>query len=351
MEHKKDAIPFNSSTTTLRITKNSMTQKLKECDPKSFIKVWIFGILTSSGGLIQGFYIAQFNNFFEFFARGKFDDSLQPKDYNEAQSILNGCLVVGGILCTIFGGFFFKYVSPKFLTVIFIIISSLLGIIQIWASLIMLYVLRVIIGFFVCLYTYLGPIMISEYLPSRFVGPLGAFFYITYTFGVLIAFMITSDISEEYWEVFLNVPVYIDLVRLIIFIWFFYIESPYYVYNSLAKNIKSTKENFKANLKDAFMKDKRVDKLVKAFFKREDYDTHKRFLFRKIDQSLSNQKKSTGIIQKAFSKKYRKIFTIVVMLNIANQVTGIGIIVLYSKQVLINLEFKNVSLLVSMSGK
>ena len=329
-------------------SKTSLHAKFEEREPKNVCMIWVFGILAVSGGLYMGFFLGQFNNFFEFFARGKFKQFVVPRDYDAIQSLLNGCLSIGGFLCTLTGGYLFEYVPYRFLMIGCMAVMIFSNLLQIWAPLMLMYVLRVIIGYTMCFYTFIGPIMVSQCLPSRFVGPLGSCFYVASTTGMLIAFTISSDISEEYWEIFLNIPVFIEIIRLFFYLSFFYIESPFYVYRSI---VKSKKKNLELNIKRAFIENKHVNKLVCLFFKKEDHLGQKEFLFNQIDEIFSKKIEDAGILRTACSKQYRKPFTIVFMLNAANPMTGIVIIILYSRQIFESLEFNNLGFLVLMGGK
>ena len=349
MHATQEAIQLQSLKSLQKRMLTSLDEVLIECEPRSIIKTWIFGIFSASGGFFYGFYFGQFNNFFEFFIRGKFEESIQPKDYDGVQSILNGFIVSGGLLCSILGGTLLKNFSPKLLTLICMISLFILNTLQIWAPLYMLYAIRFLIGFVVCLYSYLGPIMVARCLPSKFVGPLGAWYNITLNIGLLAAYAITSDISEQYWEIFLCVPVLFELFRFILFVGFFYVESPYFAYSSIVKS--SDPENPTFSIKDAFMKDPHINKLVETFFKEEDYGKQKRFLYNKINHYFSQQAKAKGIIKTACSKETKASFVAASILSMTQQLTGITFIHQYSRQIFIDLGFENASLLVLMGGK
>ena len=329
-------------------SKTSIHLKLKECEPINICKIWAFGGLLISAGFYMGFFLGQFNNFFEFFARGKFKQFLPPKDYDQVQSILNGCLSVGAFLCTITGGILFKHIPYRFLMVGCMVIMIVINLLQIWAPLMLMYILRVFIGYIMCFYTFIGPIMVSQCLPSKFVGPLGSFFYVASTAGMLIAFTVSSDISETYWEIFLMIPLFTESIRLFFYTSFFYIESPYYVFNSL---MKLKKKNSTMNLKTAFMANEHVDKLVRLFFRKEDFIPQKEFLYRQVNEFFGKETEGKGVLRLACSRQYRKAFFVVLLLNAANSMTGIVLIILYSRQIFGNLGFENVGLLVLMGGK
>ena len=241
------------------ISQTTLNDDLKECEPSNKIKVWAFGLLYASSGFLLGFCIAQFNNFFQFFARGKFGETLPPKDYDNVQSILNGCLVGGALLSSLTAGYLLKYVSTRLLSLLCILVIFLATTLQIWVPLELLYLCRVFIGYVIIFYTYSGPVMIIQCLPGRFIGPLGSIFGLFLNLGVLIAYTVTSDISEDYWEVFLSLPVFFEFIRFVILIFCFYIESPFYVYSSLIKSIKKAGKNSGIDIKSAFMKDQRVE--------------------------------------------------------------------------------------------
>lgn len=299
----------------------------------------------------MGFFIGQFNNFFEFFTRGKFKQFLPSKDYDHVQSIINGCLTLGAFICTLTGAIPLKYIPYRFLMIACMFIMILTNLLQIWSPLIGIYVLRVIIGYTMCFYTFIGPITVSQCLPSRFVGPLRSFVYVVSTCRMLVAFTISSDISEKYWEVFLSIPIFIEIIRFILYISFFYIESPYFIYNSLLKSSKNKMNNSEINIKRAFMEDKHVNKLVRIFFKKEDHTLQKRFLYDQIDEFFSNKTEGKGIIWTACSKRYRIPFIIAFMLNPGNRLTGVMFIVMYSKQIFETLKLSNIGVLVLMGGK
>ena len=356
------------------IIAKSPQEKEGKCRSKAY--ALFFGMLHIFGGFYIGFYMAQFSTFFEYFIRGKFKGAIEPREYDNIQSLLNTIIIFRGIVSTIASVKIIETQSPKIIVYSLSLGMIIFVFIQVWLPLPVIYVCRFFIGFIMVFYSFIHPQMVNHCCPSKFSGFVGSMFGFFIGIGVLVASSVTSDISEKYWYIFLCIPLPIELFRLIMFFFVFPIESPYYVFEQIEKNLKNeskniekntekdlkkiensnkNKENDKTNqqelIKKKFLEHKEINKIVNAFYVKEDIESHKIFLFNSIFRYQEEKKKSTGVFSTMCSKEFKKPFLMGILLNLANQLTGINVIILYSKQIYTSLNFSNPELFVFLGSK
>ena len=204
-------------------------------------RAYVYGFTCTITGLIFGFSISMLNNFFVHYMQGRFS-SISVTKYDNIESLMNTFFNLGALLCCITSSVLMGF-SRKWLNIGFSMATILVNVLQIPAPLEMVYVLRFLLGYMSCYYTMLGPMMVQETLPNKYVGRIGSFFYLFIASGVQMSFSFTFDWVTDYYYVVLVFPAVIDMIRIGIYIVFFNIETPLYVYESLGKQIRSERED------------------------------------------------------------------------------------------------------------
>jgi hypothetical protein len=279
--------------------------------------------------------------------RGKFGARVSVQDYNSIQSNLNAAFLGGAFLCSLTSGRVLQFFSPRKLFIGSMLGIMVLNIIQTVSPLIGMYISRFCIGYLIIFNLFLGPLMVSHICPSVFVGILGSFFGFFNALGMFISSLIKSELAEKYWFIFFNLPTIFEFLRLIVFcIWFPY-ESPYHVFNIL---LRSQTTFNREELRNSFFGDERVHLLVKDIYVRKEMAQQKEYLFMIIEKYHHDRQQLKGVCETAFSVEYRKQFSIGFVLNFARQMTGISVIVLYTKKLYQILEFSDPELLVTIGG-
>lgn len=322
-------------------------------------KAYVYGFTCTLTGLIFGFSISIMNNFFVHYMQGRYP-SRSVTQYNKIESLMNTFFNLGALVCCITSAVFMRF-PRKWLNIIFGIVNIILILVQIPAPLEMVYALRFLLGYIACYYSLLGPMMIQEALPNKYVGRLGSFFYLFIASGVQISFTFTFDWVEKYYYIVIAIPAIIEIIRLFVYIVFFNIETPLYVFNSLKAQIKAEKaaealkrsenekelisnediEDSKSEFLQRFCRDQRIKKFLNCFYKEELHEEVQVNLFNEYSAVSGESKKKMGICEIITSKKYRKQFFLVAVINFANQLTGINIIIFYSTNVFKQLGFGN----------
>jgi hypothetical protein len=187
-------------------------------------------------------------------------------------------------------------------------------------------------------------------------------------FGVIAGSSISSDVSQEYWYLFLCLPVPFEILRFVLLLSLFPYESPYYIYAQISTKIhkkfhKKKEKNIenqnltdqtieiKESIKDEFLEHPQIDKLVSSLYLKEDVQRHKLYMYKSISHYETQKSKQKGVCATACSKEYRKQFITGIILNLANQWTGINVFVLYAKQIYIDLGLWNPDMLVFIGSK
>ena len=366
-----ESIPFKSTESSNKLlpikTQGSFEDpqeatkpKPKEGRPNSKFKIYLFGITNIFAGFVIGFNVTQFATFFEYFMQGKFGDSIESVEYDGIQSILNSCTLIGLTLTSMFSSKIVQTQSPLFLTLVMQILLIIVTNLQIFMPLIGLYIVRTLLGMVTCFLYMLGPIMVNECLPSQFTSTIGTMFSISLAISIIASSSVSSDIARQYWYLFLNICSVYELIRFLILLLVVRYESPYYVFYKLNKTLEEEvnkkdkpmdTEDFKASLENKFTSDARIKKLVSDFYVKEDQESTKLYLFENIYNYMEEKKKMGGIFKLACSQKFRKQFLLACLFNFSNQFTGINIVLLYSKQIYIQLGFTNPDLLVFLPCK
>lgn len=103
-------------------------------------------------------------------------------------------------------------------------------------------------------------------------------------------------------------------------------------------------------VKKKFFNDKRVNKYMKTFYKKEKWDALKNSLYLeyRIREGRGGNKNICSLI---FSKTYYKQFILILTLNLVHQLTGISVIVFYSTTLYRDLDIENPEMKTFIIGK
>jgi MFS family permease len=326
-------------------------------------------------GFVMGFYASQFSTFFEYFIRGKFGTSVGVGDYDSIQSFLNAIYTIGCLVSLILSIYLIKKFSLKKLQILCILLNLIVNVIAVFIPLSVLYALRFFNGIFASILFALGPIIVNHICPSDYVGLVTSFFSLFIGLGSVVASAISSDVSEKFWFLFYCLIVPIEVIRFVMLTFVFPYESPNFVFNTLYnkkptqnhQKLESLKEvpseikvsttpgenieKNKSQIREEFINHPEVNRLVKALYVEDDVEGHKLYMFEQLYLYESQKSTQTNIFAIACSKKFRKPFSLAALLYWSNQGSGIFVIVLYSKQIFINLKFSNPDLLVFLGSK
>lgn len=166
-----------------------------------------------------------------------------------------------------------------------------------------------------------GPCASAEILPARYAPIGGILVYSFLTFFLLVTSVLgltctnkdayEPDYLSENSRWFLTIPSILGVIRFLLWIFVFKIESPVYFMEKLGP--VNGKEDIKNNLKKIY----------------DDNDTEQVFNYlRDQHDAKQNQKKeSFGTL---FTKPYRKRFCSGLMINIIQQMSGINFFIFYS---------------------
>jgi MFS family permease len=347
----------------------------KKGRPGSKFKIILFGIIVDFDGFLMGYFPAQFSTFFEYFMRGKFGTSVGVGDYDNILSFLNAIFIIGSFAAVVLSIYFIKNFSLKKLQIICIICNVVVNVIAVFTPLSVLYALRFLNGIFTTTLFALGPIIVNHICPSDYIGLITSIFSLFLGLGSVVASAVSSDISEKFWYLFYCLIVPIELIRFFMLIFVFPYESPNFVFNTLYnkkptqnhQKLESLKEvpseikvsttpgekvqRNKSQIREEFINHPEVNRLVTALYVKEDVEDHKLYMFEQLYLYESQKSTQTNIFAIACSKKFRKPFSLAALLYWANQGSGIFVVLLYSKQIFINLKFSNPDLLVFIGSK
>ena len=321
-------------------------------------KIYLYGILMNSAGIVFGYTIAQFNNFFIFFMEGHYD-KVSTSEYNKIKSLLNTFFNTGGFICCLTSSILMKKFGRKPLFIVFGIINIILNFIQVWGPIELLYAYRFCIGYIVCFYTILCTVSVSESLPMKYSAPINASFYFFIASGVQIALLMKFDWTRKYYYLVLWLPIIIELLRMILYFIFLNTETPRYVFLDSKKRKASSnnemneeliQEDTQKSIESKFAGDSRMKKYLKVFYEESNHiETVSQFTEEFTLQS-KNTKKGQSPLKIAFSKTYLKQTMIGLLLNFMNQLSGINVVVFYSSNVFKTLGFQNPGLLTIIVG-
>ena len=323
-------------------------------------KAYLFGLIMNSSGIIFGFSIGQFNTFFEYLMKGRYPD-IPTTDYDNIQSILNSVFNLGGLMCSFTSTAFLNNFERRHLFIGFGIMMIFFSLIQSILPLIGLYIVRCFLGYIVCFNSVLCPVMVTESLPEHYTGSLNSLFYFFLACGAFSAMLFKGSFAQDYYYIVYSIPVFIEIVRMTLFLVIFNFETPRYVYINKSKIYEieqemeridkidtdqnealiisdSTKQE---HLSEQFAKDKRIQKHLNIFYRKNIHEIQLQKLQNEYYQQIKASLSSQNLLSLAFSEDYKKQTILGLLLNCVNPLSGLNVILLYSTNVFTRLAFSN----------
>ena len=334
-------------------------------------KILLFGVILAYNGLFMGFGFARFSTFFKFFMKGKFGSGVDSAKHDSVLSLLNTLFVAGltaSSLCTMK---LFRSHSLTELHLVFMVCLAVSVVLQLWADLAFLYVLRVAIGFFSGGLFILGPILVNQCIPAQFRGALGLLFSVFIASGIILASSISNKTAQQHWQVFLVLLAPMELARLLVLVGFCRYESPYFIYKLISSKVgtkcarppsgfgperelpgaRPESKSVRRLKHDEFVAHPKIELLVESFYRKSSWETQKTRLFGVVHKFFEDKKQLKGVCQAACSRDFRKQFVVSLILYSSNQLTGVNIYVMYSNRILRGLGMKDPNFYIFWSGR
>ena len=340
--------------------------KLKHSTRNQFL-----GLVVVSSGFFYGFTLCEFNNFFEYFIQGKFQDTIKLSDYNGINSLLNTFMTLGGLTATLVSGFLIKRLSLRTLVISSCLLHILFRFLQIVSNLPGLYVCQLVIGFFIAMNCYICQMYVLDLFPKEHVGFINSATGFFISAGIITASFMKSNWTREYWFVVVFIPGFLDLLRLIFIVLLFCYKTPFQILKEIDSKMDtsetiSLKENSQndemllgksekiqdltaeggesnnsqtSHLYNKFVLNPSTLSYLDNFCEDEDKE---RSLSNFFAEYLHQRKENDGsMVSVLFSRKYRLQIFLGVLINFLTQMTGIGTLDFYSKDIFTDLSFSN----------
>ena len=269
-------------------------------------------------------------------------------------------------------------------------------------------ILCLIIGFCGMTFTALSTVVLREYLPVNWSGFFNGCFALSVSIGMTVSALYQFEWMRRFYFIVLWIPGVIALFSDLVFLFFFYVESPKKVFIDLVKR-RGTSERFGNNIlregeeekgeerelisgdhdsedgeiggdadtiddleedeesnkrkvngtvmdllyKD-YCNDNRIIKFMTTFYSEDNFPVFLEESFSELEKTVigdpdqKDNEAEMGIWKLCFSKKYRKQFFVCCVMNSLNQLTGIICINMYSSNIFYRLGFINLSNLISL---
>ena len=295
---------------------------------KSKTSMIIYGITVSLGGTYYGISAVLFNNFAEHFF-SKIFEIKDPKKLKQIESDLAFYFFLGCFLCCLLASFLYENIgrlNSFYLIIILEIINSILFNVKIIEVIIYS---RILNGFCGCFWMFLSHLIIKECVDKKYRSVIANSFYIFMTVGQSLAYFFSFEWFLDYWRIIMFLPVFIEIPRLFVMIFFFKFKSPIFLYHKFKDNERKIK----------------IQKNYEIFYKRETAILMTQELI-SDQQKIKNQKtKKKTTFFDLFKKKYRKQLFLSFLINFLTQITGINVLCVFSTEIFKNLKLPNPELL------
>lgn len=358
-----------------------MRNNTDEISLKNIASNYTFGLCIMLSGFFFGFTLTEFNNFFEHFMIGKFENSIENERFKSINSNLFTFVTIGGFLCALTSSLFISKFSIKRQLILHSCLHIASRVLQLFVGLTGLYITRFVIGWVICFNSFINPIYLADLFPKRYIGALCSSYVGFMSAGIIIASFMKYPWTESYWQIVILIPAFLDLIRIIVIGLIFNIESPKTVIREKKKKMMKNRifistldetddesvdtyipkdanlnKNFEIDyfneneLFQMVIDDPRVKKYLKTFFEEDDRTLYLTFLFDEFSKQES----------KASQKNFFKVLTnpgirlqlfLGLTINALNQLTGINAINFYSKIIFEQLQFQNAETLTILAGK
>jgi MFS family permease len=316
----------------------------------------------NTAGIVFGYCIAQFNNFFPYFMQAMYP-TIKASEYDFIKALLNTVCNGGGFICTLTSTPLINHFGRRTLFLgsgsLMILISAL----QPFVPISLFFVLRFIVGYVICFYSILCTMTIKEAIPEKYTGLINSTFYLFIAVGVQLAFFLKYDWVQTYYYLVLMFPIFIEGIRIGLYLIFINVETPRFVYLDIKKtHSNETKKRESESGGDAsgdkeqqllddsksqesldskFTQDKRTQKYLKVFYTKDRHTETVSVLNEEYKLQNQESKKPKSALKLALSKTYIKQAFIGLLLNLTNQLCGINVIIFYSSNLFEELKFSD----------
>lgn len=299
---------------------------------RSSVYVFIYGFLLSFSGWYFGYQIGMFNSFFEKFMDVVYPDITGKEDKNAIQGNLQLFLLIGGMASCLTAGYIIEKLGRYKAALLYMAAEMCILLLSLQVSLHVLYAVRFFHGYIACSWTFLAPLMMKEILPQNLKSLFSGMFYIFLTLGILTSYAFAFDTVGQYWRYVFLLPMVFDLPKLLAFVFVFRIESPKWICS-------------KAN--DNEVRQAMLVVNLRKIYAEEDVDQKINLFMDEFNSSGTAEEVKVGDL---LSAEYRLQFLLVIALNFLNQMTGINVLVMFSKKIFEQLNLENAAIITFIMG-
>jgi len=204
--------------------------------------------------------------------------------------------------------------------------------------------------------------IVAETLPKSYLGSINSTFYLCIAAGVQMAVFVKGKFAQDRYYVILCLPIILELIRMGLYLVFFNVETPRFVYISNLKKLKKestesqddendmeekmiSENNQLETIDKEFIEDSRIKNFLKVFYDDSLHEDTIRELNEEYKKQNKGSNENVSVLKTAFSKQYLKQTIIGFLLNYNNQLCGINVIVFYSTNLFKKLELSDPELL------
>jgi len=284
---------------------------------KSALLNGVKAVFLGLGGIYFGYYISIMNVMGEPIA----NNILNITDKTERGNVignLNFLYSIAAAFSALFTGLITKHLGRIRTLLAMEVLMIVAGLLYSQKNVYFLYVARVISGASVSLNQAVGSITMVELLPPSISGGGNVFIYFCITISILASNLIPLGFTDnqtlaDYHILILSGPLIITLIRLpVLLLLFWDIESPNYY--------------FEKNLSPESLKEK-LTQICKTLYEASDVEQAAEYLQQTDEKRKLHETEVTFL--SLLNKKYIFRFSVAILLNIAQQMSGINFIVQY----------------------
>lgn len=268
-----------------------------------------YAFVLASCGLFYGYGLGLFNSFFVYFIStfGITDE----KEYEPIQTKFSLFFVGGGTIACLFSSFIYDSLGRyKSILLTFGLEFLIVALMFVFHSIPVYYGIRLLSGFVGAFSTFLFPLIIDENLPESLANSYGPFFTGMISLGIIINYSFCFSLTAKFWRLVVLTPIVSEIPKFIFFTKM-RMESPAWL-ASKGASIETLKKNY-------------------LYLYEEDIA----YQLAKDIKDLTDANKNENSIpfKELLKSDYRLQFLLAFLLNMLNQLTGGGLLELYSTSI------------------
>jgi MFS family permease len=294
-------------------------------------RMLIFGLLSASTCLFFGYEVGIFNSFFQPFVDEVFGIS-DPEVQAQMKGTVSFLFLFGGTICSLTGGFLYQKIGFYNTLILMIVVDCVTCILFLMESMFLIYLARLIGGYFSCMAGLLPSLLIKRHLPEKEANRLLPSLYNFITFGILLAYWICVPENVKSWRLVLAFPL-LFLIPLLVILYVSFPES------SLAVPGPESAE-------DKAIEEKGVELHSRSSRGTDHDNTH----HLSSDEALLPTKEREIGLTESFGPEYKTQMYLAIFLNVGNQLTGINFLIYYSTDIFTKVKLPNPPLLTVFIG-